>query len=85
MKQVFFGPVREPHHEGHGKVPDLNGREIVTLVPIMALCVFLGVYPKPFLDTVKPELQFVSRLAAEARDRAAKRGVVLWTRISSRR
>jgi NADH-quinone oxidoreductase subunit M len=70
MRQVFFGPVREPHHEGNGHVTDLNGREIATLAPIAALCLFLGVYPKPFLDTAKPELQFVARLADEARSRA---------------
>ena len=70
LRQGFFGPVREPHHEGHAPVADLNGREIATLAPIAALCLLLGVYPKPFLDTVKPELRFVARLAAEARDRA---------------
>ncbi len=70
LRQVFFGPVREPHHDGGGHVADLNGREIATLAPIAALCLFLGVYPKPFLDTVKPELRFVARLASEARARA---------------
>ncbi len=70
MRRVFFGPVHEPHHEGHGQVPDLNGREIATLAPIAALCVLLGFYPKPFLDTAKPELQFVAKLAGEARERA---------------
>jgi NADH-quinone oxidoreductase subunit M len=70
MQQVFFGPVREPHHEGDCHVTDLNGREIATLAPIAALCVLLGVYPKPFLDTAKPELEFVARLADEARGRA---------------
>jgi len=70
MQQVFFGPVREPHHEGNGHVTDLNGREIATLAPIAALCLLLGMYPKPFLDTAKPELEFVARLADEARGRA---------------
>ena len=66
LRRVFFGPVHEPHHEGAGHVADLNGREIATLVPIAALCLFLGIYPKPFLDTIKPELRFVAKLADEA-------------------
>src|SRR5439155_17712318 len=49
-KQVFFGPVHEPHHEGHGPVPDLTGREWAALVPIAALCLAIGVYPKAVFD-----------------------------------
>jgi NADH-quinone oxidoreductase subunit M len=71
LRQVFFGPVHEPHHGGNGHAADMNGREIITLAPIAALCVFLGVYPKPFLDTIKPEVQYVAGLAKEARDRGA--------------
>ena len=70
LRRVFFGPLHEPHHDGEGHVSDLNGREIATLAPIAVLCIFLGVYPKPFLDTVKPEVQFVAKLADEARERA---------------
>jgi NADH:ubiquinone oxidoreductase subunit 4 (subunit M) len=61
--------VHEPHHSGNGHVADLNGREIVTLAPLAALCVLLGVYPKPFLDTARPELQTIAGFAKEARGR----------------
>jgi NADH:ubiquinone oxidoreductase subunit 4 (subunit M) len=44
---------------------DLNGRELATLVPLVALCFWIGIYPKPVLsflhvplarvaDTVQP-------------------------------
>jgi NADH-quinone oxidoreductase subunit M len=69
LRQVFFGPVREPHHGGNGHVSDLNGREIATIAPIAALCLLLGLYPKPFLDSIRPEVQFVAGLADEARER----------------
>jgi NADH-quinone oxidoreductase subunit M len=70
LRQVFFGPVKEPHHEGHGPIADLNGRELAALLPIAALCLALGVFPKPFFDTVRPEIQMLSRIAEAARQRA---------------
>jgi len=69
LRRVFFGPVREPHHEGHGPVADLNGRELAALVPIAALCLAIGVYPRPFFDTARRDLQVVSRIADQARTR----------------
>ena len=34
VRQVFFGAVKEPHHDGHGPIADLNGRELAALLPI---------------------------------------------------
>jgi NADH-quinone oxidoreductase subunit M len=36
---------------------DLNAREILTLVPLLGLSVFLGVYPKPVLDRLEPSVK----------------------------
>lgn len=43
-------------HDGHaGGLPaDLTGREIGVLVPLAALCLGLGLYPKPLMDMVQP-------------------------------
>jgi len=71
LRRVFFGAVKEPHHEGHERVRDLDGREIAALVPIAALCLALGLYPKPFLDTVRADVRVVAKAADEARQRAA--------------
>jgi NADH-quinone oxidoreductase subunit M len=71
LRRIFFGTVKEPHHAGGGKVPDLNGRELSALVPVAALCLVLGVYPKPFLDTVRPEVRVVADIVQSARARAA--------------
>jgi len=60
LKSVFFGPLKEPEHEGHGLIFDLNGREIATLAPIMALCLFLGLYPQPVIDVAKVDLDVVA-------------------------
>jgi NADH-quinone oxidoreductase subunit M len=33
---------------------DLTGREAWALAPLLALILFLGVYPKPVLDVINP-------------------------------
>lgn len=45
-QRVFFGPVTNPHND---RLPDLSWRELATLVPLVALCFWIGIYPKPFL------------------------------------
>ncbi len=53
-QRLLFGPLKEPANTpdtSTGLSPDLNGREITILVPIALCCVFLGVYPKPILET----------------------------------
>jgi NADH-quinone oxidoreductase subunit M len=69
LQRVFFGPVREPHHAGQQPVGDLNGRELAALVPIAAVCLWLGTFPKPYLDTIKPEIEVVARIVEGARRR----------------
>ncbi len=68
--KVVFGPVKIPandhddaggSHAGHGSVRDLNLREIITLAPLAAACLWLGLFPKPMLDTFQAPL---GRLAA---------------------
>jgi NADH-quinone oxidoreductase subunit M len=71
VRQVFFGPLKEPHTHGHGPISDLNGRELAALLPIAGLCLALGVFPKPFFDTVRPEIQVIAGIADSARQRAA--------------
>jgi NADH-quinone oxidoreductase subunit M len=54
-QRVFWGKVT---HEENQKLVDLNARELATLVPLVALCFWIGVYPKPFLEFLhKPAAQ----------------------------
>jgi NADH-quinone oxidoreductase subunit M len=75
--RIFCGPVREPptHAEGHGPHGDLNGREVFALAPIALCCLALGLYPKLFLDTIRPDVRVVEGIAARARIRAERPGV----------
>ncbi len=67
LRQVFFGDLKEPHTEGH-EVQDISPREIATLAPIMALCLLLGVYPQPVLDSMKPDIDVVANILRERQD-----------------
>ena len=45
----MFGTVENPKNAG---LLDLSVREWVTFVPLIALAVWIGLYPAPFLDRI---------------------------------
>jgi NADH-quinone oxidoreductase subunit M len=52
-QRVMTGPVRE----GNEKISDLVPREALAVVPLLALLIVFGVYPKPALDIITPAVQ----------------------------
>jgi NADH-quinone oxidoreductase subunit M len=57
VKRVFFGPLREPsRHAGQPPARDLCFREVMALVPLVALIVWIGVQPSFFLSRMAPTL-----------------------------
>ena len=63
FQRVMFGPV---DREANSGLPDLSGREIAVLLPLVALIVWIGVYPAPFLARTEPSVErFVERVAGE--------------------
>jgi NADH-quinone oxidoreductase subunit M len=75
LRRAFFGPLKEPAHEGHEPIGDLNGRELATLAPIVLMCIVLGVYPQPFLKTTRADLDVITDIAQRARQRAEHRAL----------
>jgi NADH-quinone oxidoreductase subunit M len=71
MKHTFFGPL---DNEENKKLKDLNTRETWSLIPLVAIVIWLGVYPKPVLEpidnSVKVLLSFMDEKAItqEAKD-----------------
>jgi NADH-quinone oxidoreductase subunit M len=55
-QRVFHG---EPTTEANRRLPDLRVREVVMFAPVLALILFIGVYPKPFLERIEPAAQKV--------------------------
>jgi NADH-quinone oxidoreductase subunit M len=51
VRRVIFGPLTNPANE---RLQDLNGREVFILAPVLALIIFMGIYPQPFLTRMKP-------------------------------
>jgi NADH-quinone oxidoreductase subunit M len=70
LMRVFFGPLKEPDTHGH-HVDDLNGRELAAIVPIMGLCLLLGLWPQPVLETMRADVGVVAKIADHAKQRAA--------------
>ena len=64
MKFTFFGPL---NNEENKKLKDLNRRETWSLIPLVAIVIWLGVYPKPVLEpidnSVKALLNFMDEKA----------------------
>ncbi len=62
LQRVVFGKVTKSEN---ASLPDLNARELGLLLPLLALMLFMGVYPRVFLDRSQASIVEVrSRLVA---------------------
>ncbi|MBU9764145.1 NADH-quinone oxidoreductase subunit M [Mycobacterium sp. TNTM28] len=56
-QRMMTGPVPEGLADGEHQVRDLVPRELAVVVPLIALLLVLGIYPKPALDVINPAVQ----------------------------
>ena len=70
FQRVMFGTVR---HDENRRLTDLTPREIVVLVPVVLCIIWIGIYPRPFLQPMEAS---VKQLLAQVhvRYRADDRG-----------
>ena len=59
FQRVMFGPISEVN----AKMEDLNFREIAYFTPLIIVAVWIGLYPKPFMDIMdKPVAKLVMQV-----------------------
>jgi NADH-quinone oxidoreductase subunit M len=57
-QRVFWGPLDNPENQ---HVPDVNKRELGLMLALVAVMVWIGVYPKPFFDFIEKPVDYVVR------------------------
>jgi NADH-quinone oxidoreductase subunit M len=55
-QRVFFGPLSNPENKG---LSDLSARELVCLIPIVVLCFWIGLYPRPIFRVLEKPVNYV--------------------------
>lgn len=61
VQHGFFGPLREPRNV-HDPISDMNFREAAALLPLAALCLWIGVTPAPLIDTIRPDVEALAKI-----------------------
>ena len=52
FQRIFFGPANEKYND----LPEINNRELFTVIPLAVITLILGIYPRPFLDMISATL-----------------------------
>jgi NADH-quinone oxidoreductase subunit M len=56
VQRVFFGMVTNDKNK---TLADLSWREIGLMVPLLILMVYMGVFPKPFINRAEPSIKML--------------------------
>jgi NADH-quinone oxidoreductase subunit M len=68
-RRVIFGPLTHPENQN---LKDIGAREIMILAPILALILFMGIYPQPLLSRMKPSVELVIRRVEDKKYAASR-------------
>ena len=56
VQRVFFGKLTNPKNK---RLKDLSWRELGLIAPLLVLMVYMGVFPKPFLNRSQPAVKAI--------------------------
>ncbi len=75
LKNTFFGPITKPENEN---LPDLDAKELTALIPLVAIVIWLGVYPKPVLGPIDTTTKaLVQMMHEKAQTKEAKKTILV--------
>ena len=63
LQRVVFGKITNPEN---AELSDLNFREIGLILPLLFLMLFMGVYPRVFLDRSQPSVKVLQSLVSRS-------------------
>lgn len=63
FEKTFLGPIT---HEENKSLKDLSPREIITMVPLLVMIFWLGIYPQPFFDLINPAVEQLVQIVQSA-------------------
>jgi NADH-quinone oxidoreductase subunit M len=58
IQRVYLGPTNDKYKA----LPEINGRELFTLIPLGIIVIILGVYPSAVLDLVRSSLDQLNQM-----------------------
>jgi len=58
-QRVFFGPLDNPDNEN---LADMNSRELTYVVPLIVLCFWIGLYPKPIFEFLEKPVNYIASI-----------------------
>jgi NADH-quinone oxidoreductase subunit M len=62
LQKAFFGPLKEPHGVGHDEpLYDMTPRETLAIAPLALLCLWIGLFPQPLLELIRPDVEALAR------------------------
>jgi NADH-quinone oxidoreductase subunit M len=70
IQRILFNPLDKPDNE---HIPDLNKRELALLMPLLAVIIWLGVYPAPVLRRTEASAQLlINRVEGQSTPRVSE-------------
>ena len=55
FQRIFFGELNEKYKD----LPEINRLELFTVVPLLVITIFFGIYPAPFLDIIASTMDVI--------------------------
>ena len=55
FQRIFFGELNEKYND----LPEINRLELFTVIPLLVVTLFLGIYPAPYLDIISSTMDTI--------------------------